>query len=218
MAMPLAASYIGFDPGKEKVNKGVFYGAWYKILADLYDISRNEIEERDKKRQIQTRNRWIAGAGVVIIILAIALIFALISRQHEMEAREGEAEQRAEAVKQRDEANVQRDKAEKSEGEAIKQKDKAEKASAAEKEQRKNAEASAVEARKQRDIAQVQRDLAEKRMRMAQAQQLATQSNSFRESFPSAVFCLQLPVFIGRRRQTASLFRLQRSRWERRYR
>ena len=163
MEMPLAASYHGFDPKKNKVDKGVFYGAWYKILADLYDISRNKIEERDKKRQIQTRNRWIAGAGIVIIILAVALIFALVSRQHEMEARAGEAEQRDEAVKQRDEAV---------------------KARKGEETQRKNAEASAVEARKQRDIARVQRDLAEKRMRIAQARQLAAQSGPLRESFP----------------------------------
>jgi hypothetical protein len=27
--------------------KEAFYDAWYKLLADLYDISRNEIEERD---------------------------------------------------------------------------------------------------------------------------------------------------------------------------
>jgi hypothetical protein len=163
MEMPLGASYIGFDLKKGKVNKGVFYGAWYKILADLYDISRNEIEERDKKRQIQTRNRWIAGAGIVIIILAVALVFALISRQNEMEARKGEAEQKIEAERQRDEAI---------------------KARKGEETQRKNAEASAEEARKQRDIARVQRDLAEKRMRIAEARQLAAQSNSFRESFP----------------------------------
>jgi len=101
--MPAAASYIGFDPKKDKVNKG---DSWYTILSNLYDLSRREIEERDRKRQIQTRNRWIAGAGVVILILAVALIFALISRQNEIEARKGEAAQTAEAKKQRDEANV----------------------------------------------------------------------------------------------------------------
>jgi hypothetical protein len=170
MEMPLAASYIGFDPKKDKVNKGVFYSAWYKILADLYDISRNEIEERDRKRR---RNARIAVAAVVILIFTVISYLAIYAwnkkqvadreRDEKEIARAGEAEQRAEAVKQRDEANMQRDKAIKNEAEAVKQKDRAEKASAAEK---------------------AQRILAEKRMRIAQARQLAAQSNSFRESYP----------------------------------
>jgi len=92
MEMPLAVSYIGFNSKKDKVNKGIFYGPWYTLLANLYDLSRNEIEERDKKRRIRIRNAWIVGVGSVIIILAVTLAFALVSRQNEIAARHAEAE------------------------------------------------------------------------------------------------------------------------------
>ena len=33
MEMPLAVDYLGFNPKKDKFNKGVFYGGWYRTLA-----------------------------------------------------------------------------------------------------------------------------------------------------------------------------------------
>ena len=80
MEMPLAASYIGFDPKKDKVSKGVFYGGWYKILADLYDISRNEIEERDKKRKARQRNILIGAASAVFLIVTSLAVYAWVQK------------------------------------------------------------------------------------------------------------------------------------------
>ena len=80
MEMPLAASYIGFDPARDKVTKGIFYGSWYTILANIYNISRSEIEQRDKKRKARTRYIAIGLVSGVFIILSAALIFAMISR------------------------------------------------------------------------------------------------------------------------------------------
>ena len=62
------------------MNKGVFYGAWYKILADLYDISRNEIEERDKKRQARQRNILIGAVSAVFMIVTSLAVYAWLQK------------------------------------------------------------------------------------------------------------------------------------------
>ena len=49
--MPLAADYRGFDPGRSRVDRGVYEGSWYTTLANLYDISRSQIEQRERKRR-----------------------------------------------------------------------------------------------------------------------------------------------------------------------
>ena len=81
MEMPLAANYLGFDSKKDKVNKGVFYGTWYKILADLYDISRNEIEERDKKRKARQRNILIGAVSAAFVVVSLLAGWAEIQRR-----------------------------------------------------------------------------------------------------------------------------------------
>ena len=51
MAMPLAADFRGFTPKTNKINRGLYRDAWYTTLANIYDVPRAEIEERDQKRQ-----------------------------------------------------------------------------------------------------------------------------------------------------------------------
>ena len=51
MEMPLANSeYHGFNLKKDKVNKGAFEGSWFFLLSNIYGVSRNDIEQREKKR------------------------------------------------------------------------------------------------------------------------------------------------------------------------
>ena len=88
MEMPLATSYLDFDPQKDKVNKGIFYGAWYTLLANIYDVSRGDIEQRDKKRQARTRRIAIGIISGVILILSALLVFALISLQEAIRQRD----------------------------------------------------------------------------------------------------------------------------------
>lgn len=76
MQMPLATSYLGFTGDKDKVQKGKFEGSWYTLLANLYEISRDEIEQRDRKRQRRTRRVAAAIAGAVIVSLAILAAIA----------------------------------------------------------------------------------------------------------------------------------------------
>ncbi len=78
--MPLAISYRDFQPEKDKVSKGKFDSAWFSLLANLYDIGRNEIEQRERKRQIRLRNYWLGGLGSVAIALLALSIWALIEK------------------------------------------------------------------------------------------------------------------------------------------
>jgi len=95
MELPLAISYVGFDPHRDKIDKGSFYGSWCTILANLYDLSRTEIEQRDKKRQVRKRLTAIGLVTAVIAALLVLSIYSWISR--------GEAiHQRKLAEKQKD--------------------------------------------------------------------------------------------------------------------
>lgn len=70
LGMPLAADYRGFNPLEDTVNKGRFEDAWFKTLADLYGKSRDQIEQREERRQIHRRNFTLA-----LISLVISLVF-----------------------------------------------------------------------------------------------------------------------------------------------
>jgi WD40 repeat protein len=80
-AIPLAADYRGFDPRRDRVDKGRFEGAWYTLLANIYDVSRSELEQRDKRRQARTRRVRMLIAGAVGVALVALTIWALASRQ-----------------------------------------------------------------------------------------------------------------------------------------
>jgi WD40 repeat protein len=83
LRMPLAIDYRGFDPGgKQKVNKDAFHGAWCSLLANLYGLSRSEIEQREKKRETRRRRitRSIVG-GVMATLLAATAISVTFWRQ-----------------------------------------------------------------------------------------------------------------------------------------
>jgi WD40 repeat protein len=80
MSMPLAAAYRDFKYGRDKVNKGIFDGSWFSVLANLYEVSRSEIEQREKRRQARNRrirNAVITGVGAALSLLAV---WALLER------------------------------------------------------------------------------------------------------------------------------------------
>jgi hypothetical protein len=89
MTMPLAAEYRNFDLAKDKINKGNYESSWYATLANLYSISRSELEQREKKRQARRR---LLTAGLVVVIVG-ALAVALISQREATEQRQVAGEQ-----------------------------------------------------------------------------------------------------------------------------
>lgn len=154
MSMPLAVNYLHFDPKREKVNKGAFVEAWYMLLANIYDVSRSEIEQREKKRRQRTRRTVYSALTGSIAVLSVLLIFALVSR--------------SEAITSRKDAEDQRNQAIAAAAEAQKQKAAAESARVNEETQRKRAEDQTIVAQEQTKIAQQQRDIAQHQTQIAE--------------------------------------------------
>lgn len=97
MQMPLAIDYRDFRLGSDKVNKGKFVSVWFSLLANLYDIGRNEIEQREKKRQARIRNLWIGGLSVISVVLLVFLYLTIEQRdkaQHALAVSEFREAQR----------------------------------------------------------------------------------------------------------------------------
>ena len=174
MEMPLAANYLGFNVQKDKINRGVFSDAWYTTLANIYEVSRSEIEQRDKRRRLRTRRIVFSSMVASIAVLSVLLIFALVSRNQ--------------AVAARNEADTQRNRAEDQTKVAKTERDAAVAARKAETEAKDLAELRRNEAEHQRGIAEEktkeaerERDIAEQRSRetlASMADTLATRNFS----------------------------------------
>jgi hypothetical protein len=91
LSMPLAVDYRGTDLANNRVNDGPD-GRWYALLANIYDIARADIEQRERKRKSQLMRYWISGLSVVVLALASIATWALFSRA---EARRQEQISRA---------------------------------------------------------------------------------------------------------------------------
>ena len=85
--MPLAVDYRGFDARKDRIDKGAFENAWYTLLANLFDVGRSEIEQRDKRRQARQRRIQLAIAGAFFTVIVIGLVFSLYSWRQAVIAR-----------------------------------------------------------------------------------------------------------------------------------
>jgi len=70
MAMPLASDYRKFDLKKSRVNRGPYEASWYTTLANLYGVSRAQIEQRDRKRRTRRRRVILAASIAAIAVLA----------------------------------------------------------------------------------------------------------------------------------------------------
>jgi TIR domain/WD domain, G-beta repeat len=67
MEMPLAVSYLGYDPEQDSIDGGRFVDSWYTLLANIYDVKRHEIEQRDVIKRKQDRllfSRELAAAAL----------------------------------------------------------------------------------------------------------------------------------------------------------
>ena len=112
MTMPLGINYLAFDLESDKLNKGIFANSWFTLLANIYNVSRDTIEQREMKRRARALRIGISLASGICIVLLIALILTLISRREAVEQRKIAVEQREKAVEQRREAVKQRKVAE----------------------------------------------------------------------------------------------------------
>ena len=116
LGTPLAREFRGFDDRTRHIDRGSFEESWYFLLADIYGKTRAEIERRDQVRRTRNQRRLLAGAAVLVAVLATLTAVALVQRKAAVEnadlarAREVEAtQQRKVAVDQRNlaEANAE---------------------------------------------------------------------------------------------------------------
>jgi WD40 repeat protein len=80
MAMPLAVSYSDFDPDRNDVRKGAFYGAWCTLLANVYGVSKGAVEQRETRRRARRLWTIVATSAAVGTALCIALVVAVLAR------------------------------------------------------------------------------------------------------------------------------------------
>ena len=81
LEMPLAVSWRGWDSDAGPVSEGMFRSSWYALLANLYEVSRNEIERRDavkraRDRAAVARERAADGMKVLDTDPELALLLA----------------------------------------------------------------------------------------------------------------------------------------------
>jgi len=126
--LPLASDFRNFDVRKDRVERGRFEQAWYKVLADLHGLERAAVEDREARRRTRQRRMWGLAVGVAFAILATLTGWALIERTRAIDnervaidAGRQEAEQRRIADENRLEAERNADEAKRQETLAIEQ-------------------------------------------------------------------------------------------------
>ena len=82
MPMPLAADFRGLIPGR-RMNGKVYRDAWYTTLANIYDVPRAEIEQRDRKRRVRRRT---VAAGITIIVMCLILSASIVAWRSRQQA------------------------------------------------------------------------------------------------------------------------------------
>ena len=102
--MPLAANFLGWDTHKGKLHKGPFSSSFYSVLAAIHGIDRRKLEQIDEKVRARRLALTLSIATAIIMILLVALVFAVFSWQKALAAKK-------DADDQRDIADDQRNKA-----------------------------------------------------------------------------------------------------------
>jgi WD40 repeat protein len=87
LEMPRAIEYRSFDCRRDRLDREAFSASWFSLLAEVYGLSRDIIEQREKKRRIRRRRTVISIVTGVMVALSAALIWALISRREAIQQR-----------------------------------------------------------------------------------------------------------------------------------
>jgi WD40 repeat protein len=87
LEMPLAASYVGFGEGKDNVKKARFENSWFTILANIYDLNRDEIEQRERQRKHLQIIGWGSALGITALAFAVIALIAISQRNEATAAK-----------------------------------------------------------------------------------------------------------------------------------
>src|SRR6266498_1299778 len=99
--MPLAANFLGYETHKSKLHKGPFRSSFYSILAAINGIDRRKLEQVDEKALARRRLLVLSTVSVIILILSVALVFAVISQRKAVSAAKAEEKAKAEAISEK---------------------------------------------------------------------------------------------------------------------
>ncbi|TCG06558.1 hypothetical protein BZM27_25470 [Paraburkholderia steynii] len=72
MTLPLAADFRAFSTALPRIPGKHMQDAWYKLLADLYGLPRAEVEQRDRRRQSQTRKMQAVFAAAALALIVVS--------------------------------------------------------------------------------------------------------------------------------------------------
>jgi len=80
MELPLAISYVDKDWRKNNITKGIFRNNWFSLLANIFGVPRDELEERDRMRQKRRRKTIYTIGSLALIVLSCITAWALWNR------------------------------------------------------------------------------------------------------------------------------------------
>ena len=76
LPLPLAVDFRGFDSRTHKLSRRPYQGAWFTLLANVCNSSREEIEQRERRRGRVARVRIATIAAAVVVSAAFGLAMA----------------------------------------------------------------------------------------------------------------------------------------------
>ena len=99
LELPLASDYRGFDPKSSKLHSTRYRTSWYKLLADICNCSRAEIERREGRRKFRRRIQW--GGAVALISTSLA-VTAFVAEKESRSARSNDLANQALGIAESD--------------------------------------------------------------------------------------------------------------------
>ncbi len=105
--MPLGIDFRDFDTARDKFRTGRYESSWFSLLANLYGVSRDEIEQRVRARRLRRRTLWSIASSLVTAIVLVFAIVAWIQRDAALEAQAEAELQRGAALQAQAEAEAQ---------------------------------------------------------------------------------------------------------------
>jgi len=80
LGTPLAVNYVGVEGSRKSVNRHEYYNSWFTLLANIYGLSRSEIEQRERVKLRKRRILTTSTTGAIILILSVLTLYAFLQR------------------------------------------------------------------------------------------------------------------------------------------
>ena len=85
--MPLALNYRGIEAHRKRLDRPPFESEWYTLLANLLNVSRDDIEQRDRARRVRRLKIATAASCTIAALLLGLTAVSVIQRNAAVSAR-----------------------------------------------------------------------------------------------------------------------------------